>query len=106
MRKAAIDVVEGQGGIEQVVVSVANMSRTVDATVETQQMMTHGIAEGAIQASEASHEIHRNVAAISDTAQAAAAGANQVQSAATLLSATSRSLTRRVDRFLEDVREA
>ena len=106
VRKAAIDVVEGQGGIEQVVVSVANMSRTVDATVETQQMMTHGIAEGAIQASEASHEIHRNVAAISDTAQAAAAGANQVQSAATLLSATSRNLTRRVARFLEDVREA
>ena len=106
VRRAASDVIDGHGGIEQVVIGVANLSRTVDSTVQAQHAMTRSVADGAVQASEASHEIHRNTAAISDSAQEATAGANRMRSAAASLSSRSLDLTTCVIGFLEKVRNA
>ena len=106
VRMAIKEVIVGHAGMEQVIAGVERISSSVEATVHAQRAMTREIAVSADKAASASQAIRSNVASIRDTAQAAAIGAGEMESAAQSLSASSGRLTDRVVAFIDEVRRA
>ncbi len=99
----AADAIKGIGGI---IGQVNEIAAEIAAAMEQQNAATQEIARNVQQAAQGTAEVSSNVAGVTQTADRTGASATQVLGASGELSRQAEALSRKVERFLADIRAA
>ncbi|HXZ02724.1 MAG TPA: methyl-accepting chemotaxis protein [Stellaceae bacterium] len=106
IQSATREAVEAIRGIGGTIGEISEISVSISSAVQEQGATTRGIAESVQRAASGATDASRKVAAVSDTATANGASAEETLAASARLSDLSDNLQSEVARFLEQVRAA